>query len=108
MTEAGVWSGLRKGVGGRIVRVAVRVAAVEGRAVVAVERQAVAQPLGQIRVGDEMAAERDEGGIPGGDDDFRRVRREAAGRDQDARELRPQMLNRDWRLAVSDVLGALD
>ena len=36
------------------------------------------------------------------------VRGEAAGRDQSARELRPQMLRGDRRLALRDLLGALD
>ena len=97
-----------RGLGGPVVSVAARVAAVEGRPVVAVERQALAQPLGQIRVGDEVASERDEVGISGGDDGLRQSAVEAAGGDQGARELRPQMLGRDGRLAVSDLLGALD
>lgn len=48
------------------------------------------------------------GRLPGGDDGFRRTRCEAPSGDQGARELWPQMLDRDWRLTMRDLLGALD
>jgi hypothetical protein len=55
-----------------------------------------------------VTAERDEVGVSRRDDGLRRIRREAACRDQGPRELRPQMLGGDRRLAMRDLLGALD
>jgi len=50
MNRAGERSGRHCGLGGRVIRVAARIAAVEGRPVVAVERLTTQPPLGQIRI----------------------------------------------------------
>jgi AraC family transcriptional activator of mtrCDE len=76
-------SGHRCGLGDRVVRVAARVTAIEGRAVVSVERQAAPQPLGQIRVRDEVATKGDEVGVARGDDGLcRSPGGEPAGRNE--------------------------
>jgi AraC-like DNA-binding protein len=75
-------SGHRCGLGDRVVREAACVTAVEGRAVVSVEQPVAPQPLGQIRVGDEVATKGDEVGVTRGDDGLCRSRGEPAGRDQ--------------------------
>src|ERR1700689_425512 len=49
---------------GRIVRVTAGIEAIEGAPVIAIERQAELDALRQVRVGDELAAERDELATP--------------------------------------------
>jgi hypothetical protein len=76
----------------RIIDVASPVAAIERRTVVAGQRQVASQPFGQIRIGDEVAAEGDEVGVARRDDCRGTLTRETARRDQCTAEFSPQML----------------
>src|SRR6476660_10625174 len=92
----------------RIVDVASPVTAVERRPVVAVQRQITPKPLRQIRVGDEVAAERDKFLVACGDEGRGTLTSKTAGCDQGAVEFLPKMLRGDRSLAFGDLLDALD
>jgi hypothetical protein len=92
----------------RVVDIAPPVTAIKRRAVVAGQRQIAPEPFGQVGVGDEVAAERDEIRIAGGDDGRGALASETAGCDQSAAEFSPQMLGDDRSLALADLLDALD
>jgi hypothetical protein len=85
----------------------VGIAAVEGRTIVSVEWQATPKSFGQIRIGDEVATEGHEVGITGRHNGRSRFTREAAGGNQRAAELRPQMLGRNGGLAFGDLFECL-
>src|SRR5471032_2221435 len=87
----------------RIVGVADLGAAEEARTVVVVQRQLVAQALGQIRVGDEVAAEGDQVGIAGVQDRFSAVAVETAGGDDGALVVLADQLRSDRSLVLAFV-----
>src|SRR5437868_11523869 len=93
---------------GLIINVASPVAAVERRAVIAIQRQIVSEPFGQVGVGDEVATERDEIRVACRDNGRGTLTGETAGCDQDATEFSPKVLGCDRSLALDDLLDALD
>src|ERR1700726_2643804 len=74
----------------RIVDVTSPIAPIERRTVVAGKRQVASQPFGQIRIGDEVAAEGDEVGVARCDDCRGTLTRETTRRDQCTAEFSPQ------------------
>src|SRR5580700_3095858 len=93
---------------GRIVRVTAGVEAIEGAPVIAIERQAELDALRQVRVGDELTAERDEAGDAVRDGGFRRVGLEATGCDDRTLEDLAQLPRSNRPHAFSDQVTALD
>ena len=63
----------------RVVGVATRIKGVEGAPVVVIEGKAELDPLGQIRIRNEVATERDHAGMAIGDSGLRCIGFEAAG-----------------------------
>jgi hypothetical protein len=78
----------------RIVDITSPVATIEGRTIVAVERQPPPEPFRQVGVRDEVAAERNKVRVTRRDDGRRTLARKTAGSDQCAAERWPQMLGR--------------
>jgi hypothetical protein len=65
-----------------IVGVATCIKAIEGAAVIGIKPEPELDPLGQIRIRDKVAAERDQAGVAIRNSGFRSVRFEAAGGDK--------------------------
>src|SRR5258708_32030745 len=66
---------------GRVVGVAAGIKGVEGAPVVVIEGKAELDPLGQIRIRNKVATERNQAGIAIGDGGLRGIGLEAAGSD---------------------------
>ena len=61
-----------------VVGIAACIESIERASIVAIEGEAKRDPLWQVRIRDEVAAERDQVGIPIGNDGLRRIGFEAA------------------------------
>src|SRR6266853_4749846 len=92
---------------GGIVGVAARGVAIEGAAVIWVQRQAEFDPPGQVGIRDEVTTEGDQAGIAVGDTCLCRLGIESAGRDDRPVEDLAQFLGRDRRLRFGNGLTAL-
>src|SRR3984957_1562732 len=93
---------------GRIIRVPAGIEAIEGAPVIAIERQAELDALRQVRVGDELTAERDEAGDTVGDGSLGRVGLEPAGRNDRTLEDLSQLLGGDRPHAFGDQVAPFD
>jgi hypothetical protein len=87
---------------GGVVGVPARIESIEGAPVVVIERQAKLDALRRVRIGNEVAAERDQAGDATGDGGLSRIGLEAAGCDDRTVEDLPQLLRGDRPHAFRD------
>src|ERR1700680_3900404 len=91
----------------RVVGVAAGIKGVEGAPVVVIEGKAELDPLGQIRIRNKVATERNQAGIAIGDGRLRCIGFEAAGNDGRPSKDLTQLLSRDRTLPFSNQISAL-
>src|SRR5260370_28927350 len=91
----------------RVVRVAARIKGVKGATVVVIEGKAERDPLGQIRIRNKVATERNQAGIAIGDGRLRCIGLKATGSDGRPSQDLPQLLRCDRTLPFSNQISAL-
>src|SRR6266436_1476455 len=91
----------------RVVGVAAGIKGVEGASVVVIEGKAELDPIGQIRIRNKVATERNQAGIAIGDGSLRRIGLKAAGSDGRPSKDLTQLLCCDRTLSFSNQISAL-